>query len=182
MDGAISNTDLRRLSSGRWLMPILAQMSREDGSRFSVLLRTLAVSRSVLSRHLAVLETFGWIERNPGHGHPLRPEYRLSPSGVAVAAWCDGVMRQRERLGLEHGALGRWTLPLVRELQPGSRRFADLERALAPVTPRALSLTLQQAQGAELTRRAGEPRMYALTRRGAALAAAVNPAGCLRTG
>lgn len=162
---------IRRLSSGRWLMPILAQMSREDGSRFGGLVRALGLSRSVLSGHLVALERFGLIVRNPGHGHPLRPEYLLTDEGVAVAAWCERVMRERTRLGLEPGSLGRWSLPLIGQLHAGWQRFSQLEQMLTPITPRALSLTVQQARGVDLASTDG--RLYGLTVRGQALATVI---------
>src|SRR5687768_10779560 len=115
-DPAIPSEDVRRLSSGRWLAPILAIMSADGGSRFGVLVRRLAISRSVLSRHLQALEGFGWIARNPGHGHPLRPEYLLTREGGVVAAWCERLGEQRARFGLGGGGLGRWSLPLLLDL------------------------------------------------------------------
>ena len=124
----------------------------------------------MLSRHLVALEGFGWIMRNPGHGHPLRPEYLLSGTGAPIAAWCARVMRERARLGLEPEAIGRWSLPLVGQLQAGWQRFSELERALVPITPRALSLTVQQSIAHDLARRSADRRRYGLTPRGADLA------------
>jgi len=103
---------VRRLSAGRWLIPVLAAMAGDQGSRFGVLARQLAVSKSILSRTLDRLERDGWVRRNPGHGHPLRPEYHLTDAGLEAAAWSRRVMDQRCRLGLEAGGLARWSLPL----------------------------------------------------------------------
>ena len=168
----ISVEDLRRVSSARWLVPILAAMSAETGSRFGALVRTLQLSRSVLSRHLDLLETFGWIARNPGHGHPLRPEYLLTAEGCLIAAWSAGVVRQRAALGLNPNGLGRWSLPVLAELRGGWRRFSELERSLVPISPRALSLVLVQMADVRLvTRDAGQPLPpYGLTARGRDLA------------
>lgn len=167
----VSPDDIRRLSSGRWFIPLLALMSREGGARFGVLARRLGVSRSVLSRHLDALETAGWLDRCPGHGHPLRPEYLLTAPGRAVAAWCEGVMEQRRRLGLEPDELGRWSLPLLLSLDRSWKRFSTLQAELRPVTPRALSLTLKQMLEVRLVDRRLEDRfpplaLYGLTLRG----------------
>ena len=70
-------------------MPLLAFMSRESGARFGVLVRQLGVSRSMLSRQIDALETDGWLCRNPGHGHPLRPESLLTESG-RPESWMPG--------------------------------------------------------------------------------------------
>src|ERR1041384_7924819 len=140
----ISDEDLRRLTAGRWLAPLLAHLADEKGSGFSGMLKGLglALSRSVLAASLAALQEAGWLIRNPGHGHPLRPEYVLTPAGEPVAAFCQGVMAQREKLGLAHGQLPRWSLPLIVRLDADKARFSALRDALRPVTPRALSLTL----------------------------------------
>jgi DNA-binding HxlR family transcriptional regulator len=165
----IPSADVRRLSSGRWLIPILAVISDDGGSRFGVLARRLGISRSVLSAQLAALENFGWIVRNPGHGHPLRPEYLLTLAGRPVAAWCGRVVAQRTRLRVERKELGRWSLPLLFELHGDRRRFTELERGLAPITPRALSLTLGQMLEVRLVDRSLEVHaspLYGLSGRG----------------
>jgi len=161
--------EVRLLSSGRWLIPILAHMSREGGGRFGALVRRLDISRSVLSSHIDTLEKLGWLSRNPGHGHPLRPEYRLSSRGAALARWSMQVLEQGERVGVNPRLLGRWSLPLMFELKPAPKSFSILERALVPVTPRALSLALQQLQEVRLLER--QRQLYGLSERGQEFAA-----------
>ena len=150
-------------------------MSAENGTRFGALARALQISRSVLSRHLDLLEQFGWIVRNPGHGHPLRPEYLVTQSGRPVAAWCEAAMRERERLGLQRSDLGRWSLPILCELHGSWRRFSELERGLAPITPRALSLSLAQMGEVRLVCQKSKSQFlsYGLTDRGGAFASAL---------
>lgn len=120
----------------------------------------------------------GWIAPNPGHGHPLRPDYLLHAEGAAIAAWCADVMSARRRLGLEPGDVGRWSLPVLRSLAPGWRRFSELEQALTPVSPRALSSALKGLIGQRLvTRRLQESfpptASYGVTGRGSLLAQAL---------
>jgi DNA-binding HxlR family transcriptional regulator len=174
----IARADMIRLGSGRWLMPLLAEMSGEGGARFAVLARRLPVSRSMLSRSLDLLESHGWLVRNPGHGHPLRPEYLLTDAGRPIAAWCARVMEERRRLGIETNQLGRWSLPLVHGLGERWKRFSSIEADLSPITPRALSLTLKQGLGAGLLDRRLEQSfpplsLYGLTDRGRSLAGAL---------
>ena len=170
----IDEADLRRLTAGRWLVPLLAFLGAEGGSRFAVMANRLGVSRSVLAASLIQLAEAGWIARNPGHGHPLRPEYVLTPAGEAVAGFCARVMAQRARLGLDPG-LTRWSMPVVARLDRGRARFSDLKAPLAPITPRALSLTLKQLVAGDLVGRELEARyppvaIYGLTKRGRKLA------------
>ena len=69
---------------------------------------------------------------------------------------------------------GKWTLLLVRELAEGRSRFCELERSLAGISPRTLSLRLRALEDEEIVARQeyGEvpPRVeYALTDKGRAL-------------
>ena len=47
------------------------------------MLARLGLSRSMLTASLTQLIEAGWLQRNPGHGHPLRPEYVLTDAGRA---------------------------------------------------------------------------------------------------
>lgn len=165
--------------AGRWLVPLMAHVAGAGGgSRFAAMLAALGASRSALTASLAALQAAGWLARNPGHGHPLRPEYVLTPAGEPIAAFCAQVMTQRVKLGLEPGQLSRWSLPLVARLDREKARFSTLRDSLRPVTPRALSLTLKQLLGVGLVDRALEDEfppiaIYGLTARGRDLAAAL---------
>jgi DNA-binding HxlR family transcriptional regulator len=69
---------------------------------------------------------------------------------------------------------GKWTLLLVRDLAAGTSRFCELERSLAGISPRTLSLRLRALEEEGIVERQtfGEvpPRVeYALTRKGLAL-------------
>jgi DNA-binding HxlR family transcriptional regulator len=69
---------------------------------------------------------------------------------------------------------GKWTLLLVRDLADGCSRFCELERSLAGISPRTLSLRLRALEEEGIVRRDtfGEvpPRVeYALTDKGRAL-------------
>lgn len=174
----IGEAEFRRLTAGRWLVPLMAHVGALDGSRFATMLARLGLSRSALTASLKQLQEAGWLARNPGHGHPLRPEYVLTQAGVPIAAFCQGVMAQRERLGLGPSQLPRWSLPLIATLGRDRARFSALRTALLPVTPRALSLTLKQMLSVDLVDRALEAEfppvaIYGLTCKGRALAGAM---------
>lgn len=175
----IADAELRTLVAGRWLLPLLAHVAAAGGgARFAAMAAALGVSRSALAASLAALQEAGWLARNSGHGHPLRPEYVLTPAGAPVAAFCARVMAQRERLGLGPGQLSRWSLPLIVRLDRDEARFSALRDALRPVTPRALSLTLKQMLSVDLVDRALADQfpptaIYGLTGRGRELAAAM---------
>lgn len=174
----MDHKDVRRLGEGRWVVPIMALLSRDQGARFAAMANRFALSRHSLSRTLDQLRAWGWVAANPGHGHPLRPEYVLTDLGASVGRVCDRIMAARERMGLEPAHLPRWSLPLIAGIGGDWLRFGDLRNRLDPVTPRALSLTLQQMVGHDLVGRkfgsgfAVVPR-YGLTERGSDLAAAL---------
>lgn len=174
----IDDSDFRALTAGRWLVPIMACVGAEGGARFAAMLARLGLSRSALAASLTALHQAGWLRRNSGHGHPLRPEYVLTEKGVPVAAFAAKVMAERERLGLEPGQMPRWSLPIVVRLGDDRARFSALRASLSPVTPRALSLTLKQMLSANLIGRTLKDDfppipIYALTSRGERLAAAM---------
>lgn len=174
----IGDADLRLLTAGRWLVPLMAMLDDEGGGRFAAMLARLGLPRSTLTAALAQLQAVGWLARNPGHGHPLRPEYVLTGAGVPIAAFCARVMAGREKLGLEPGQMPRWSLPVVARLREAPARFTALREALTPVTPRALSLTLKQMLAVDLVSRAlgndfPPVPIYGLTGRGQELAAAL---------
>jgi DNA-binding HxlR family transcriptional regulator len=170
--------DLRWLIGSRWFVPLLALASGEEGVRFAALVARLGISRSLLTRLLDRLIRKGWLMRNPGHGHPLRPEYVLTAAGRPVGAWCERVIAERLNLGLERNALGRWSLPVLGRLDRRWERFSWLEAELSPISPRSLSLTLKQLLDIRLVDRRLEdsfpPRpLYGLTARGQRLARAM---------
>lgn len=136
-------TDLIMLSKGRWLAPLIADLACHHGGRFVELSRRLHLPSESLTRTLSAGVTAGLIMRNPGHGHPLRPEYILTSEGIRIAAIAQAQLAAQTRVGLAPGTLTRWGLPVVHILGTGLNRFNDISRALATATPRALSQGLQ---------------------------------------
>jgi DNA-binding HxlR family transcriptional regulator len=69
---------------------------------------------------------------------------------------------------------GKWTLLLVRDLAAGTSRFCELERSLAGISPRTLSLRLRALEEEGIVERQTFPEVpprveYALTEKGRAL-------------
>ncbi|MDQ3823709.1 MAG: winged helix-turn-helix transcriptional regulator, partial [Actinomycetota bacterium] len=137
-------SSLSQLFHHRWAPAVLAELHRTRGSRVVTLTNVLGVGRESLRRTLAALVDGGLVERNPGYGHPLRPEYVLTARGVRAAPACADLLAGLRELGVEGTALKKWSLPVLLALGgPGRRRFSALLEALPDVTPRALALALK---------------------------------------
>ncbi|WP_338426795.1 winged helix-turn-helix transcriptional regulator [Sphingopyxis kveilinensis] len=168
---------LVQLGSHRWLVPLLADLAAHRGARFVELVHRLGLSRDSLTRTLDAAVTIGWVRRNPGHGHPLRPEYILTEAGAVAAARAATIAEAQSAVGLPAGAATRWSLPIVAGIGAGHDRFNALSRLLAPATPRALSQGLTALGEHGLVRREvldmrPPASRYDLTRRGRVLAEA----------
>jgi DNA-binding HxlR family transcriptional regulator len=69
---------------------------------------------------------------------------------------------------------GKWTLLVIRDLADDSQRFCELERSLAGISPRTLSLRLRALEEQGIVERHTYPEVpprveYALTEKGRAL-------------
>lgn len=169
--------ELVALSRHRWMLALLGDLAAHGGARFVELLHRLELPRDSLVRTLEGAVAAGWVMRNPGHGHPLRPEYLLTAGGERIALHARSITKVQTALGLAPGALTCWGLPLVRVLGEGEARFNGLAKALAPATPRAISQGLQALAANDLVARDvidGRPpgSLYALTPGGRRLARA----------
>jgi DNA-binding HxlR family transcriptional regulator len=130
------------VSRYRWALPILAQLSVSGGSRFVPLANQLGLSRDALRQTLGALIEAGLVMRNPGYGHPSRPEYVLTELGRDIAPTCVELLRNARRQGIEGVLLKKWSMPIVAALGTEAR-YGELRRALG-VTPRALTLALKE--------------------------------------
>jgi DNA-binding HxlR family transcriptional regulator len=143
MSSSLTLDELVALGRYRWAVPLLADLAAHKGGRFVELLNRLGLSRDSLTRTLEGAVTMGWVKRNPGHGHPLRPEYILTELGERLAASAVEINAAQTQLGLPPATMSRWSLPIVRSIAHGSQRFNDIARNLPATSPRALSLGLQ---------------------------------------
>lgn len=89
----------------------------------------------------------GLVRRNTGHGHPMRPEYLLTDTGLAVGDRCaalSGALRRGEEADI---AYRKWTLPVIAAIGEERLRFNELRTMLADATPRAITLALKSLLG-----------------------------------
>ena len=147
-DGDNDLAPLIELVHHRWNLPVLAELYRRNGAKFVTLVHALGVGRASLSASLNHLIELGLVRKNPGHGHPMRPEYLLTAFGRAVGEHCWALTKVLGRPGERELAFRKWTLPLVAAIGEEVRRFGDVQNALPDATPRAITLGLKALTGA----------------------------------
>ena len=138
-------SQLVNLTARAWAMETLAHMHAGVPGRQAPLVAATGAGRTAFGESLAHLMVLGLVERNPGHGHPLRPEFRLTATGQVAASMahqiCFVVADGAERSLLRR----RWAVPVLTVThQP--RRFSEVRQALGRVTDRALSQALTQLE------------------------------------
>ena len=148
----MSTEQLVELFHHRWAAPALALLDERGGARFVELQRKLGVTRESLRRALDGLVELGYVRRNEGYGHPLRPEYLITDEGRVASALAGRVTASSARETL----LRKWSVPVLATLgEP--RRFSEIRATLPGVTPRALALSLRDLEEAGLVRRDVRP-------------------------
>lgn len=135
---------LVNITSRAWALSILSNLHDGVAGRQAALIAATGASRSAFAQSMEHLIEIGLLERSPGHGHPLRPEFRLTPNGVTAAAIANKV---RCVSGDDDQDLLRraWTLPVLTTLQM-PRHFNEIRRNLSTITDRALSQTLKSME------------------------------------
>ena len=108
MKSTLSIAEHVALSQNRWLTALLAQFSDRQGARYVELLNRLGMPRDSLSRTLDAAVANGWLARNAGYGHPLRPEYVITDEGQRMAQGAQEIRSAQEILGLKPYSLTRW--------------------------------------------------------------------------
>lgn len=134
---------LTALVHHRWNIPIIAELQLNSGAKFITLLNRLKISRGSLSASLAYLTDLGFVHKDAGHGHPMRPEYRLTEHGRAIGDECLRLVEILRRTDDVDLAFRKWTLPLVVAIGPRRQRFNELRWSLADATPRAITIGLR---------------------------------------
>lgn len=132
---------LVNITSRAWALPILAAMHEGVAGRQAPLLTATGAGRTAFAQSMEHLIAIGLIERNPGHGHPLRPEFRLTATGITAAAIASKV--RHLSTDQDHDLLRRsWTVPVLTSLHR-PRHFGEIKRSLPRITDRALSQSLK---------------------------------------
>ncbi len=139
------------ITSRAWTLPILSNLHRGVPGRQAPLLTATGASRTAFAQSMDHLIELGLLERNPGYGHPLRPEFRLTPPGIAAAEIAYQVLGVT---GNEDQDLLRrsWTVPVLTSLHTPSH-FGDIRRNLPAITDRALSQSLKSMENRDWVRR-----------------------------
>ncbi len=132
------------VTSKAWAMPILACLHSGVAGRQAPLLTATGAGRTAFAQSMDHLIEIGLIERNPGYGHPLRPEFRLTQSGISAAAIARKIYDVSAK---EDQPLLRrsWTLPILTSLRTPSH-FSGIKRNLPAITDRALSQSLKSME------------------------------------
>jgi len=162
----------------RWAISILAELHRSGGCKFITLVNRLGISRDSLRKTLKALIDAGWVSKNPGYGHPLRPEYLPTRSGARLGRWCVRVSQCLAAMRIERIAWRKWTMPIVYALSFGRLRFSQIRSIWPELTPRALAMALKELQESHVVERlvadAYPPAtFYRLTRSGRRLASSM---------
>ncbi|MFT5423181.1 MAG: DNA-binding HxlR family transcriptional regulator [Phycisphaerales bacterium] len=146
---------LARLTHRRWALPVLAELGRTGGCKLVWLERHLGAGRGPAKHALDALTELGLVRPNPGHGHPMRPEYVLTPRGQPVAVASIPLIDALDRLGLRELGLCKWSLPVLHavhgsETIEAAPRFMQIRSRLPSATDRAVSGSLQDQEEASL--------------------------------
>ena len=139
------------ITSKAWSLPILSALHDGVPGRQAPLLAATGASRTAFAQSMEHLISLGLLERNPGHGHPLRPEFRLTPNGMVaadIASKIHDVTREEDQQLLRRS----WTLPVLAALH-APRHFSELKRTLQTITDRALSQSLKGMEARNWVRR-----------------------------
>lgn len=139
------------ITSRAWALPILAQLQSGTPGRQAPLLAATGAGRTAFAQSMDHLITLGLMERNPGYGHPLRPEFRLTEQGQAAAKLAGEINRVAQED--DRDLLRRtWTLPVLATLH-SPRHFSEIKRTLPPITDRALSQSLKTMEARDWVHR-----------------------------
>ncbi|WP_420410816.1 winged helix-turn-helix transcriptional regulator [Roseibium sp.] len=132
---------LVKLTSKAWSLKILSLLHSGVPGRQAALIAATGASRTSFASSLAHLGQLGLLEKNPGHGHPLRPEFRLTKKGIEAAAMAHRILEAVPDDTAVHLLRRSWVVPIL-AVTGTPQRFSNIRSGLAPVTDRALSQTL----------------------------------------
>lgn len=143
---------LVKLTSRAWSLNIMALMHAGTPGRQAPLLAATSASRTAFVQSLDHLIQLGFLERNPGHGHPLRPEFRLTHIGASVAETASRIVNAVPEDN-DFALLRRsWTAPIL-ALTDKPQRFSTLKSGLISISDRALSTSLHRLEQQEWIQR-----------------------------
>jgi DNA-binding HxlR family transcriptional regulator len=137
----------------KYAVLVLADLARMDGAKVVTLAHALDASRGAIRATLDELVERKWVRRNPGYGHPLRPEYVLTKSGARMAERCAELDELLRLADARDVATRKWAMPVLFSIGERGGRFSEIAAHLPGVTDRALSHSLTDLAGADLATR-----------------------------
>jgi len=143
---------LVKITSRAWSLKILALMHEGVPGRQAQLLSAAQASRTSFTASLLHLVDLQLLERNPGHGHPLRPEFRLTVEGIEVAEIASKIIHAVPRPAETKILRKSWTVPILAVTQK-PRHFIEIKSNLPSITDRALSQSLNMLHEQDWLRR-----------------------------
>lgn len=139
------------ITSRAWALPILARLQEGVPGRQASLLQATGASRTAFAQSMQHLIETGLVERNPGYGHPLRPEFRLTAMGQNTAPFASDILLATD--AQDQDLLRRnWVLPILTSLNRDTH-FNQIRVRLPKITDRALSHTLKSLEDRDWVQR-----------------------------
>ncbi len=137
-------TDLVKLCEKAWALHTLALIEEGTPVRVAVLANAAGTSRTSIRPSIQHLFDLGLLTANKGHGHPLRPEAKLTAKGKR---WASLAKDLEAILAPQDSPITRltWTLPTLRVAHTPVR-FVSIREALSPVRDSTLSNTLHRLE------------------------------------
>ena len=127
----------------RWTVPILQSLWENKGSKYVTLIKALGGSPGAIRATLKDLLRRDWVMKNPGYGHPMRPEYVLTGKGALVASRCHFLMGALEDARLSEAHRSKWAVSVLYCVGEQEQRFSKIKTRLTLVTDRSLVLCLK---------------------------------------
>ncbi|MCG8492189.1 MAG: winged helix-turn-helix transcriptional regulator [Sneathiellales bacterium] len=143
---------LVKITSKAWSLKILSLLHSGVPGRQAPLIAATEASRSSFAASLEHLGKLGLLERNPGHGHPLRPEFRLTQDGKIAAAMAHRILELVPEDPDFSIVRRSWVVPVL-ALTEKPKRFSIIKAGLGTITDRALSQSLYMLEDQEWLKR-----------------------------
>lgn len=136
-----------------YALPVIACLHAERGAKFVTLVNRLGASRDTVSFTLKHLISTGIVMKNPGYGHPMRPEYILTGAGERLGGSCVALVAAIDSMDIGSVAFKKWPMPVMAAIGRGADRFSNLLGHLQGVTPRALTGALRDLDRIDVVER-----------------------------
>lgn len=137
----------------RWTIPIIAEIQRHKGVKYIFLHKRLKINKGVLSNTLQKLIEKNYIKKNPGYGHPLRPEYIMHENGIQTAMWCLEFYDKLLETNLSHLLKSKWNFPVILSFKNKKLRFSEIKVNLTGITSKALTIALKYLEQKSIIKR-----------------------------